>query len=48
MTRINLVPAKELSDQHLLAEYHELPRVIKQNIDIRNAPEKWLHESFLF
>lgn len=41
MTRINLVPAKELSDQHLLAEYHELPRVIKQNIDIRNAPEKY-------
>lgn len=39
MTRINLVPVKELSDQHLIAEYHELPRVIKQNIDIRDAPE---------
>jgi len=27
MTRINLVPPKELSRQHLLAEYRELPRV---------------------
>ena len=24
--------------QHLIAEYHELPRVIKQNIDISSAP----------
>ncbi|MFW6026575.1 MAG: pyrimidine dimer DNA glycosylase/endonuclease V [Candidatus Woesearchaeota archaeon] len=27
MTRINLVPPEELSDQHLLAEMRELPRV---------------------
>lgn len=27
MTRINCVPVEELSDQHLLAEYRELPRV---------------------
>ncbi len=27
MTRINLVPVKSLTDQHLLAEYRELPRV---------------------
>lgn len=27
MTRINLVPVKELTDQHLLAEYRELPRI---------------------
>ena len=27
MTRINVVPVKELSDKHLLAEYRELPRV---------------------
>lgn len=27
MTRINLVPVYELSDQHLLAEYRELPRM---------------------
>lgn len=39
MTRINVVPVKELSDQHLIAEYHELPRVIKQNINTENAPD---------
>ena len=27
MTRINCVPVEELSDQHLIAEYRELPRV---------------------
>lgn len=27
MTRINCVPVEELCDQHLLAEYRELPRV---------------------
>jgi deoxyribonuclease (pyrimidine dimer) len=27
MTRINCVPVQELCDQHLLAEYRELPRV---------------------
>lgn len=41
MTRINVVPVEELSDQHLIAEYHELPRVIKQNIDISDAPDKY-------
>ncbi len=41
MTRINLVPVEELSDQHLIAEYRELPRVIKQNIDISNAPDRY-------
>ena len=39
MTRINVIPPSELSDQHLIAEYHELPRVIKQNINICNAPD---------
>lgn len=29
MTRINCVPPQELSRQHLLAEYRELPRVFK-------------------
>ena len=38
MTRVNVIPVSELSDQHLIAEYHELPRVIKQKIDISNAP----------
>lgn len=27
MTRINLTPVEELMDQHLMAEYRELPRV---------------------
>lgn len=41
MTRINVVPVKELSDQHLIAEYRELPRVVKQNINIEDAPLKY-------
>lgn len=28
MTRINLVPPKELTDQHLMREYQELPRIV--------------------
>ena len=28
MTRINLIPVNELSDQHLMAEYRELPRIV--------------------
>lgn len=58
MTRINVVPVKELSDQHLIAEYRELPRVLKQNINTKDAPKnyclgtghmKWAkcHELFL-
>ena len=38
MTRINVIPTYELSDQWLLAEYRELSRCIKQNINIKNAP----------
>lgn len=38
MTRINVIPTYELSDQWFLAEYRELPRCIKQNINIKNAP----------
>lgn len=41
MTRINVIPVSELSDQHLIAEYHELPRVLKQNINTADAPEKY-------
>lgn len=41
MTRINVIPVSELSDQHLIAEYHELPRVLKQDINITDAPEKY-------
>lgn len=29
MTRINTVPVEELTDQHLLAEWRELPRISK-------------------
>lgn len=28
MTRINVIPPKELTDQHLMAEYRELPMVM--------------------
>ena len=28
MTRINLVHPSQLSDQHLMAEYRELPRIV--------------------
>lgn len=41
MTRINVVPVDELSDQWLLAEYRELPRVVKQNINISDAPAEY-------
>ena len=43
MTRINLVPVEELSNQHLMAEYRELPRIpnaIKSNrAKIQNIPK---------
>ena len=42
MTRINLVPVEELSDQHLLAEYHELPRCIKQHINTVDASDAYI------
>ena len=29
MTRINCIPPQELTSKHLLAEYRELPRIIK-------------------
>ena len=41
MTRVNVIPVEELSDQHLIAEYRELPRCIKQEIDISDAPDKY-------
>lgn len=28
MTRINIIPIEQVSDQHLMAEYRELPRMI--------------------
>ncbi len=45
MTRINLIPVIELSDQHLLAEYRELPRivnaVINQKAILKNIPDSY-------
>lgn len=41
MTRINVVSVKELSDQWLLAEYRELPRCIKQDINTDSASESY-------
>ena len=41
MTRINVIPVEELSDQWLLAEYHELPRCIKQDINTECAPSRY-------
>ena len=38
MTRVNIVPVEELSDQWLIAEYRELPRVLKGNFSIENSP----------
>jgi len=52
MTRINCVPAKELTDKHLIAEYRELPRIsglawgwARRTVYIKyfmdNLPPKW-------
>lgn len=57
MTRVNVIPVEELSDQHLLAEYRELPRVLKQEFDTTGASEhyhlgkghmKWARRHWLF
>lgn len=57
MTRINLIPVEELSDQHLIAEYKELPRCIIQDINILDAPRiytlgkghmKWARRNWYF
>ena len=57
MTRINLVPVSELADKHLLAEYRELPRCIKQDLDVSDAPDhfvfgkghvKWARKNWKF
>lgn len=41
MTRINVIPPYELADQWLIAEYRELPRVIKQDISTIDAPKQY-------
>ena len=43
MTRINCVPVDELSDKHLVAEYHEITRVfglVRKNIESGKDPAK--------
>ncbi|HNY25258.1 MAG TPA: pyrimidine dimer DNA glycosylase/endonuclease V [Alphaproteobacteria bacterium] len=46
MTRINLIPVSELSDQHLMAEYRELPRVVNGvlagKFNSTNIPSKYV------
>lgn len=42
MTRINVIPVYELADQHLMAEYRELPRVLKQKINIDGASSTYI------
>lgn len=42
MTRINVISVKDLADQWLIAEYRELPRVLKGNISIKDAPNKYV------
>lgn len=37
MTRINVVPVEELTNQHLMAEYRELPRIFTL---VKKAQEK--------
>ena len=41
MTRVNVVPVQELSDVWLLAEYRELPRVLKQPVCLMGAPASY-------
>jgi len=41
MTRINVIPVEELTDQHLMAEYRELPMV--PAIARRSSPEGYNH-----
>lgn len=41
MTRINVVPVNELTRQHLVAEYRELPRIynlVRKRIELGNKP----------
>lgn len=42
MTRVNVVPVEELSDQWLIAEYRELPRCLKKEMDVCNIPNKYI------
>lgn len=44
MVRINLIPPKNLADQHLIAEYNEILMLlgyIRNNPSLKNIPEKY-------
>lgn len=44
MTRINVIPVSELSDQHLFAEWRELPRIssyAKKSKSLYNPPKSF-------
>lgn len=51
MTRINLIPVQELSDQHLMAEYRELPRVFStvfKHINDNKSPKDFkINETYI-
>jgi len=51
MTRINLLPVKELCNKHLMAEFHEMPRLVKNlhtslnrkaPFDVREIPSEYV------
>ena len=42
MTRINVIAVEDLSDQHLIAEYRELPRCINQVFNLKDAPKNYV------
>lgn len=39
MTRINLIPPSDLHDQHLMAEYRELPRIFTYVEKLKDLPK---------
>jgi hypothetical protein len=41
MTRINVVPVEELTNKHLLAEYRELPRIMRLVRPCADAPQNY-------
>lgn len=46
MTRINLISVEELSDQHLMSEYRELPRIVNGVLEgkfkSKNIPQTYI------
>lgn len=44
MTRINVVPVETLTQQHLVAEYRELPRIFALAHKASVSPKPWQHK----